>query len=117
MTRLYGKIETFHKTVRLTQEQIDLIDSQGQDSFTANLNHLLNEFLPSGETERGRRIRIEQDVLRETSEKLDRLLEYLRVCHKYACSLGDALGDALDLEDLLRKDGTDLSVSHPWRKP
>lgn len=117
MPRLYGKIETFHKTVRLTQEQIDLIDSQGQDSFTANLDHLLNEFLPSGESERGRRIRIEQDALRETREELYRLLKYLRVCKPYVYALGNALDSAVNLEMLLREEGIDLKVPHPGKLP
>lgn len=116
MTRLYGKTETTHKTVRFTQEQIDLIESQGQESFTANLDHLLNEFLPSGESERGRSIRMERDYLRRTREELDRLLKYLRACKPYVYALGNALENAIELEDLLREDGADLPVPHPGRR-
>lgn len=117
MPRLYGKTETIHKTVRFTQEQIDLIESQGQDNFTANLDHLLNEFLPSGESERGRRIPREQDCLRHTREELDRLLKYLWVCNAYIHALGDALEKAINLERLLREEGADLPVPHPGRRP
>ncbi|MCM1411405.1 MAG: hypothetical protein NC305_12765 [Lachnospiraceae bacterium] len=102
--------------MRFTQEQIDLIDSQGQDSFTANLDHLLNEFLPSGESERGRRIRIELDRLRDTRKELDRLLKYLRACKPYVYALGNALENAIELENLLREDGADLPVPHPGRR-
>lgn len=116
LARRYGKTETIHKTVRFTQEQIDLIDSQGQGSFTANLDHLLNEFSPSGESERGRRIRIELDRLRDTRKELDRLLKYLRACKPYVYALGNALENAIDLEDLLREDGADLPVPHPGRR-
>lgn len=117
MTRLYGKTETIHKTVRFTQEQIDLINSQGQGSFTANLDHLLNEFLPSGESERGRCICRERDYLRRTKEELERLLKYLRACKPYVYALGNALEDAIDLEHLLQEEGVDLPVPHPGRRP
>lgn len=117
MPRLYGKTETIHKTVRFTQEQIDLINSQGQDSFTANLDHLLNEFLPSGESKRGRCIRMERDYLRRTKEELERLLKYLRACKPYVYALGNALENAIDLENLLQEEGADLPVPHPGRRP
>ncbi len=48
MSKYCGKTKTVHKTVRFTQEQVDLINSQGQDSSTANLDHLLGEFLHQG---------------------------------------------------------------------
>lgn len=114
---LRGRAETIHKTVRFTQEQVDLINSQGQDNFTANLDHLLGEFSPSSESERGRRIRIEQENLRSIRGEMARLIGYLRVCRAYACSLEDALGDALDLEAMLREEGIALSVPHPGRWP
>lgn len=117
MPRLYGKTETFHKTVRLTQEQIDLIESQGQGSFTANLDHLLNEFLPGGESERGRRISMEQNMLRRTRDELSRLLDYLHACKSYVYGLGNALEEALDLEELLQKEGIDLPDPRPGRRP
>lgn len=117
LPRLYGKTETIHKTVRLTQEQIDLIESQGQGSFTANLDHLLNEFLPGGESERGRRIRDQQDSLRWYQDELSRVLDYLRACKSYVYSLGNALEQAVDLEELLQKEGIDLPDPRPGRWP
>lgn len=116
MPRLYGKSETIHKTVRLTQEQIDLIESQGQDTFTANLNYLLNELL-KGESERVRRMQSQQKYLRESAKELDRLLDYIQACRVYVSGLDIAMTASVHLEDLLKKEGAELTQPRPGRRP
>ena len=59
---------------------------------------------------------MEQDYLRRTRDELKRLLKYLRACRPYVYALGNALEEAINLEDLLREDDADLPVPHPgWR--
>ena len=105
MPRLLGKSETIHKTVRLTQAQIDLIESQGQETFTANLDHLLNEVL-LGESDRVRRMQEQQKRIRQSSEELYRLLRYIQASRVYCSGLETAMEKAFKLEDLLSEDGT-----------
>lgn len=114
--RVYGKPETIHKTVRLTQEQIDLIESQGQDNFTANLDHLLNELL-LGESERVRRMQYQQEYLRRSADELSRLRDYIYCCSHYVSGLEVAMERAADLEKLLQEDGAVLTDPCPGRRP
>lgn len=107
MPKLFGKPETIHKSVRLTQAQIDLIESQGQDTFTANLDHLLNEVL-LGETDRARRMLEQQECLRRQKDEIFRLRKYMFACASYVIDLEKAMESLLDLEKLLQKDGFTL---------
>lgn len=107
MPRAFGKPETIHKTVRLTQAQIDLIESQGQDTFTANLDHLLNEVL-LGESDRVRRMQEQQNRLRRMTEEISRLREYMFACADYVAGLEEALTSSLDLRNLLQEEGYTL---------
>ncbi len=107
MPRMSGKPETIHKTVRLTQKQIDLINSQGQDTFTANLDRLLNELL-FGETDRARRMLEQQECLRWQKDEISRLRKYMLACASYVMDLEEAMGSLLDLEKLLQEDGFTL---------
>ena len=116
MPRLYGKTETIHKTVRLTQEQIDLIESQGQDTFTANLDHLLNEVL-LGESDRVRRMLEQQNRLSRMTEEVSRLRKYMLACANYVVGLEEALTSSLDLENLLQEEGFTLQRPRPGRRP
>lgn len=116
MPKASGKPETIHKTVRLTREQIDFIESQGQDTFTANLDHLLNE-LQSGESERVRRMQYQQEYLRQSGGELSRLWRYVRACRSYCSGLEEAMENAADLEKLLSEDGASLPASRPGKCP
>lgn len=116
MPRAFGKPETIHKTVRLTQAQIDLIESQGQDTFTANLDHLLNEVL-LGESDRVRRMQYQQEYLRVAGHELSRLLGYIRACRSYCSSLEAVMEEMVDLERLLSEDGASLPTSRPGKCP
>lgn len=116
MPRASGKPETIHKTVRLTREQIALIESQGEDTFTANLDHLLTELL-TGESDRVRRMQSQQEYLRKICGDLDRLRKYIFACSDYAAGLEAAMKRAADLEKLLLEDGAVLTDPCPGRRP
>lgn len=116
MPRPFGKPETIHKTVRLTQAQIDLIESQGQDTFTANLDHLLNEVL-LGESDRVRRMQYQQEYLRRSCSELSLLFGYIRACRSYCSSLEAVMEEAVDLERLLSENGASLPTSCPGKCP
>lgn len=113
MSRVFGKPATIHKTVRLTQKQIDLIESQGQDTFTANLDYLLNELL-SGETDRARSINEYQKCRRLLSEEISRLHRYIYACANYVSGLEEAVRLSLGLEKLLQEEG--YTLQHPDRR-
>lgn len=110
MSRVFGKPATIHKTVRLTQKQIDLIESQGQDTFTANLDYLLNELL-SGETDRARSINEYQKCRRRLSDEISRMRKYILACSDYVLGLKEALTASLLLEELLQEEG--FTLQHP----
>lgn len=116
MPKIFGKPETIHKTVRLTQDQIDLINSQGQDTFTANLDHLLNEML-LGESERVRRMKEQQNCLSRLSAEVSRLHKYIFACAHYVLGLEKAMENAVDLEKLLSEYGISLPAPHPGKHP
>lgn len=98
------RLETVHKTVRLSQDQVDFINSQGKDTFTDNLSSLLLELM-TGESERARRLEQYKNTIERCKVSLKKMTHYMYTCARFLDSLSHAVGRANELEELLQEDG------------
>lgn len=109
MTR---RLETVHKTVRLSQDQVDFINSQGKGTFTDNLSSLIQELM-TGESERVRALDRFKQSIAMYKARLDPMIEYCYAYARFLNSLSHAVELASGLEELLEEDGHPLKFSAP----
>lgn len=106
------RLETVHKTVRFTQDQIDFINAQGSGTFTDNLFGLLGELM-TGETERVRALKRYDESIAMHKARLERMLRYSYDYARYLNSLSHSLELASGLEELLQEDGKPPKAPSP----
>ncbi len=106
------KSDTVHKTVRLSQEQIDFINSQGKGTFTDNLSSLLRELM-TGESERARSLEQYKNTIERRTACLYKMTRYMYDCARFLTSLSHAVGQASGLEETLMEDGQPPKAPRP----